>query len=725
MAVQASNQALAGAAARGLDKSAIEAVFSPRSVAVLGVTKSPGTVPYDIFHNILGSSYTGVLYPVAPGKRSIDSVRAYRYLTDIDDQVDLAVLVFPANVCEKALEHCAAKGVKGVIIISAGFREVGPEGVSREQRIKQICRENGIAMIGPNCLGVINTDPAISLNASFARKMPAEGRIAFLSQSGALCTAVLDYARGKGIGFSKFVSFGNKAGLTEMDLLEYLHDDEKTDVILLYLEELRNGRKLIEVARRITRGEGAKPILAIKSGRTPQGASAAASHTGSLAGEDAICEAVFREAGIIRVASIEELFNTAIMLTNQPLPKGDRLAIVTNAGGPGVMATDAAVRTGLSIARFAPETTAKLKAALPAAANIKNPVDVIGDARCDRYMAAMEAVLADDGVDQMLVILTPQSMTDIDDIARGVTRVHARADKPIACSFMGACDVASGIEILQADNIPHYILPEWACKAMTDVQRVIKWRSQPEEQPQQMPADRAAAEAIIDSLPAGYLREDQALAVLKAYGFSVPDYKLCRTADEAVQFADSIGYPAVLRIVSPQVVHKFDVKGVALNLQSAQAVRDAYRDMMAAVRAKVKDATIDGVIVRRMMPAGHEIILGAKQDAVFGPTLMYGLGGLFVEVFKDVTFALAPIGPDAAMRMIRDVKAHSLLEGARGTPPADVEAICQSLLRLSRLVTDFPRIAELDINPLLVWPAGKGGAVADVRIRLNGENQPQ
>ena len=702
---------------------AIDAVFNPRSIAVLGVTRTPGTVPYDIFHNILSTSYTGVLYPVAPGKRSIDSVRAHRYLTDIEDDVDLGVIVFPANVCERALEHCAKKGVKAVIIISAGFREVGPDGLRREQRIKDICDANGIALIGPNCLGVINTDPATSLNASFARKMPAQGRIAFLSQSGALCTAVLDYARGKGIGFSKFVSFGNKAGLTEMDLLEYLRDDDQTDVILLYLEELRNGRKLIEVAQRITRGPGAKPILAIKSGRTPQGASAAASHTGSLAGEDAICEAVFREAGIIRVTSIEELFNSAIMLTYQPLPKGDSLAIVTNAGGPGVMATDAAVHTGLTIATFAPETTAKLSAALPAAANIKNPVDVIGDARSDRYIAAMEAVLADAAVDQMLVILTPQSMTDIEDIARGVRDVHAHATKPIACSFMGACDVVGGIDILQAANIPHYILPEWACRAMADVQRVIKWRSQPAEEPQQTPADQVAAAAIIDPAPAGYLREDQALAVLKAYEFPVPAYKLCRSADEAVEFADSIGYPVVLRIVSPQIVHKFDVKGVALNLESAQAVRDAHRDMMNRVNAAVPDATIEGVIARQMIPAGHEIILGAKQDAVFGPTLMFGLGGLFVETFKDVTFALAPIGPAAAMRMVKDVKAHSLLEGARGTEPADVEAICQCLLRLSRLVTDFPRIAELDINPLLVWPAGQGGAVADVRIKINGETQ--
>jgi len=697
-------------------------IFNPKCIAILGVTQTPGTVPYDIFHNILSTGYKGVLYPVAPGRRSIDSIPAYRYLTDIEDEVDLAVIVFPASVCDKALVQCGEKGVKGVIIISAGFREVGPEGAKREQRIKDICKEYDISLIGPNCLGVINTDPKILLNASFARKMPAEGRIAFLSQSGALCTAVLDYARGRNIGFSKFVSFGNKAGVTEIGLLDYLHKDEKTDVILLYLEELRNGRALIEEAKRITQGPKAKPILAIKSGRTQQGADAASSHTGSLAGEDKICEAVFREAGIVRVRSIEDLFNAAIMLTHQPMPKGNRLAIVTNAGGPGVMATDAAVSAGLEIARFEPETTKKLKAVLPAAANTKNPVDVIGDAHSDRYEAALEAVLADPNVDQALVILTPQSMTDIDEIARGVLRVRRNTVKPLACSFMGACDVQTGVEILQSVHIPHYILPEGACAAMADVQRVLRWRQIKPSAFEPLRVDKASAGAVIANLPAGYMREDQALAVLKAYGLPVLDCKLCRSADEAVGFAEQIGYPVVLRVVSPQIVHKFDVKGVALDLGDADAVRAAHKIMMGRIAKAQPDADILGVLVRGMIPSGHEVILGAKRDPVFGPTLMFGLGGLFVEVFKDVTFALAPIDAATASRMVRGVKAISLLQGARGTAPADIPGIENCLHRLGQLVSDFERIAELDINPLIVGPAGAGGpgcAVADVRIRLS------
>jgi len=651
-------------------------------------------------------------------------VRAYRYLIDIDDPVDLAVIVYPGNVCDRAMEHLARKGTKAAIIISAGFREVGAEGLAREQRIKQIAAEHGISLIGPNCLGVINTDPVCSLNASFARKMPAEGRIAFLSQSGALCTAVLDYARDKAIGFSKFVSFGNKAGVTEIDLLDYLHEDPKTDVILLYLEELRNGRALIDAARRITRGDHPKPILAIKSGRTPQGAGAAASHTGSLAAEDAICEAVFREAGIVRVTSIEELFNSAIMLAYQPMPRGRRLAIVTNAGGPGVMATDAAVNVGLEMTEFEPGTRKRLAAALPAAANTKNPVDVIGDARADRYTSALGAVLGDPGVDQVLVILTPQSMTDIEDIARSVCAVHEHATKPMACSFMGASDVAGGVDILQNAHIPHYILPEWACRAMADVQQVREWRRTRVTPSPPLAVDRSAAAAILDAAPEGYIREDQALAVLSAYGFPVPAHRLCADADEAVAFAEQIGYPVVLRVVSPQIVHKFDVKGVVLNLEDADAVATAHREMMDSIARSLPDAEVAGVIVRGMIPQGHEVILGAKRDQVFGPTLMFGLGGLFVEILKDVTFALAPIDAPTAGRLVRSIKAFALLEGARGQAPADVAGIEDCLMRLSQLVTDFEGIAEMDINPLLVGTASQGCAVADVRIRLDGARAP-
>jgi len=696
----------------------LDSIFYPKSIAVLGVTPTPDTVPNDIFRNILTSGYTGVLYPVAPFKRSIYAVKAYRYVLDIPDEVDQAVIVYPSNVCHKAVEQCGQKGVKSVIMISAGFREVGPEGAKRETRIKKICDDCGMKLIGPNCLGVINTDPISMLNASFARKMPARGRIAFLSQSGALCTAVLDYALGKGIGFSKFVSFGNKAGVTEIDLIRYLHKDPQTDVILLYLEELRDGRGLVETARQITRGPGAKPILLIKSGRTVQGADAAASHTGSLAGEDVISDAVLREAGIIRVDTIDKLFNSAIMMTYQPPPRGRRLAIVTNAGGPGVMATAAAVNMGLEIPRFEAETTGRLKTALPAAANIKNPVDVIGDARADRYSAALRAVLDDDNVDEALVILTPQSMTDIEAIAECVVAGSQSTDKPLACSFMGGRDVQTGIDILQAARIPHYILPEWACSALVDSNAFNEWKNSPAPEFEPLDVDAAAARAVMDSADEGYMREDQCLDVLRAYGFPVPRYKLCTSADDAAEFAAELSCPVVLRVVSPDILHKFDVKGVALDLDGPEAVRGAWNDMMTHIAEVMPQARIIGAIVRGMIPHGREVILGAKRDSVFGPTVMFGLGGLFVEVFKDVTFALAPVSARRAASMVRSVKAYELLTGARGTKTADVSGIEECIRRLGQLVSDHQRITELDINPMLVGSSDAGNLVADVRIRL-------
>ncbi len=704
------------------DGNGIDWFFRPRSVAVLGVTNTPGTVPHDIFINLLSTPFNGTVYPVAPRKRHIAGVRAYDYVLDIPDPVDLAVLVFPGRVCELALEQCGQKGVKAAIIISAGFREVGPAGLAREEHIRQIARRYGMRLIGPNCLGVINTEPDVRLNASFARAMPAAGRIAFLSQSGALCTAVLDYAQGKHIGFSKFVSLGNKADVTEVDLLKYLGNDPDTSVILMYLEEMRQGRELMEVAQHITAASPTpKPILAIKGGRTAAGAAAAQSHTGALAAPDAVCDGVFEQAGIIRSKSIEEMFNTATFMAYQPLPRAKRLAIVTNAGGPGVMATDAAIERGLELSSFSTETTASLKKALPAAANMKNPIDVIGDARDDRYIAAMESVYADNAVDQILVILTPQSMTNITAIARAVCDVntrHAASGKPLACSFMGAKDVAPGIEILQQHGIPHYILPEFACDAMRDAARYRDWRDRKRTAVRHFEVNRAAAAEVIEKAPAGYLTEDQALIVLKAYGFPLVEYELTQSPAQAVAAAERIGYPVVLRVVCPRIIHKFEMKGVVLNLNTAAQVRQAYAEMRENVQRHVAADDVRGILVRRMIPAGKEVILGCTRDAVFGHVLMLGLGGIYVEALKDVTFRLVPISQATAGRMVNSLRAAVVLRGLRGEPPGDIPAIEDALLRLSQLAGDFPGIAELDINPLIVHPAGQGAHVADVRIRI-------
>jgi acetyl coenzyme A synthetase (ADP forming)-like protein len=700
----------------------LDAVFNPASVAVVGATRTQGTVPHDIFQNILEAGYQGVVYPVSPRSPSISGVRAYKYVVDIPDPVDLAVIVFPSSVCHLAMEQCGQKGVKAAIVISAGFREVGGAGLRREGQIKTIAARYGISIVGPNCLGAINTDPAVSLNASFARKMPAQGSIAFLSQSGALCTAVLDYARGKHIGFSKFISFGNKADVSEVDLFYYLARDEATRVILVYLEEVRDGEALIKAARSVIRETG-KPILAIKSGRTSAGASAAASHTGSLAGSDEVCDAVFRQAGIVRCSTIEDMFNRAVALAYQPRPHSNRVAIITNAGGPGVMAADACVDQHLELARFSKQTAAALKDKLPATANLNNPVDVIGDARSDRYHAALAACLADPDVAGALVILTPQSMTDIDDIASEIVRtVAARPEKPVYTSFMGEADVASGIDLLQRAHIPHYILPESMAVAFATAYRFGQsLKAQPAPVPRFEDVERAQVEAVLAAARAegqAYLPEVEATQVLAAYGIPVLPSKVATRAAEAAAAAVQLGFPVAMKVYSPDVVHKLDAGGVVLNVQDERAAAEAFERIVESVRQAAPQARIKGVNVQRMAPAGREVILGVKRDPAFGPVTMFGLGGTFVEVFKDVAFRAVPLDEQDVRGMVREVKSYPILAGVRGGPAYDVAMIEQCIGRLGQLVLDFPQIVELDVNPVIVLEAGRGAVAADARIGL-------
>jgi acetyltransferase len=698
---------------------ALEPIFSPKSVAVVGATRVPGTVPFDIFNNILKDDFQGTIYPVSPSAKSIAGVKAYKYVLDIPDPVDLAVVVFPSSVVKLALEQCGQKGVKGLIIISAGFREVGAAGLQREDEIVQIARKYGMRFIGPNCLGVINTDPNVHLNASFARRMPAEGSIGFLSQSGALCTAVLDYAHAKHIGFSKFVSFGNKADISDIDLMTALKDDAATKVILMYLEEMTHGAAFVEAARRIIHDAG-KSVLVLKSGRTSQGASAAASHTGSLAASDDVVDAALRQAGVIRCQTIEEMFNNAIALTYQPLPKGRRVAIITNAGGPGVLTTDAAVHEGLELAKFSDRTRETFKRSLPVTANIKNPVDVIGDARADRYRVAMSAALEDANVDGALVILTPQSMTDIDTIAGEVCNVAAAHDKPTYTSFMGETDVASGIGILQRRSIPHYILPESMCRAFA---RAHDFRVERERRlspaRQFTDVDTAAARAVLEAAIAGghnYLPPSDAMKVLEAYRLPVLRTGIARSARDVAAIAAQVGFPVAMKVESEDVVHKFDVGAVLLGIDSPAAATAAYETIVANVRAHQPGARIDGVFIQQMAGKGEEVILGVKRDPAFGPVVMFGLGGIYVEIFKDVAFRIAPVPVEHVRAMMREVKAFPMLTGARGRPHRDVAALEECLQRLSQLALDCPHIQELDINPLIVRDQGSGCAVADARI---------
>ncbi len=700
----------------------LQTIFYPESVAVVGANKVAGTVPYDILANILKSNYQGAVFPVSPREKAISGVKAYKYIVDIPDPVDLAILVFPSSVCHMAMEQCGEKGVKSAIIISAGFREIGPAGAEREKQIKAIAEKYNISFIGPNCLGVINTDPISQLNASFARQMPEDGNIGFLSQSGALCTAVLDYAQSKHIGFSKFISFGNKADISEIDLLYYLKDDPKTKVILIYLEEISNGRALMDAAKEIIQESG-KPILAIKSGRTSEGAAAAASHTGSLAGSDEICDAAFRQAGIIRCNTIEEMFNYAIAMAYQPLPKNNRLAIITNAGGPGVLATDSAINQKLSLAQFSEDTTKVLKKHLPKTANINNPVDVIGDARADRYNVALKAALKDDNVDGVCVILTPQSMTDIDAIAQEVCKVADEFEnKPLYASFMGEADVASGIDLLQRDNIPHYILPESMCKSFACAYRFQQNLEKKWDPPKCFEnISKEKAHAILNkALEAGrrYIPEYEATQILEAYGLPTLKNGIAKTQEEAIALANQIGYPVVMKIISQDIIHKFDVKGVVLKIRNEKDAERAYDSIIANAKEKAPNAEIQGVNVQKMVSHGKEVIIGLKRDPSFGAVTMFGMGGIFVEIFKDVSFRIIPVEPQAVSEMIQEVTSYQILSGARGTQPSDVPAIEESIQRLSQLADECPQIQELDVNPLIVNELGKGCYVADARIML-------
>jgi len=706
---------------RQLRQENLETIFHPKSVAIVGTNNVKGTVPHDILYNILKADFNGIVYPVSPREKSIKGIKAYKYVVDIPDDVDLAILVFPSSVCHMALEQCGQKGIKSVIIISAGYKEVGEAGLKREQQLIEIARKYDMSFIGPNCLGVINTAPETRLDASFAREMPDQGNIGFLSQSGALCTAVLDYASAKHIGFSKFISFGNKADISEIDLLFYLMNDEETKVILMYLEEVSDGLALMDAAREVIEKSG-KPILIIKSGRTDEGASAAASHTGSLTGADEVCDAGFEQAGIIRCDNLEEMFNRARAFAYQPPPETEKVAIITNAGGPGVLTTDAAISRGLKLAKFSEETTAILKKALPATANINNPVDVIGDARSDRYLAAIQAAFDDQDVSGVFVILTPQSMTDIDTIAADVARIAEGQTKPIYTSFMGEKDVASGIDILQRHKIPHYILPESMCDAY---KAVYHFNKNVKDKVHQLPSldniQGELARKLMDKVKSNgrsYIPEVECIEVLGSYGLPAPQGKLATTAEEAVQIAEKIGYPVVMKVVSDDIIHKSDVKGVELNLGSADEVKDAWERIHSNALSAMPDATITGLYVIKMVKGAEEIILGIKRDPSFGPVLLFGLGGIFVEVFKDVSFGVAPLSREDAMHMLEQTKAYKILKGTRGRNPRDMDSIVDALLRLGQLAVDFPEIEELDINPLFVLDEGQGCVLGDARMIL-------
>ena len=709
----------------------LDTIFSPQSVAVVGASTTPGKVGHDIFANILKGGYKGILYPVNPNAKSVLSVRAYPNILDIRGDVDLAIIILSPKVALKAIKEAIEKGVKGVVIVSAGFREVGGEGLEIENQIVSICKKADVRVVGPNCLGVINPISSVSLNASFSRRMPKSGNISFISQSGALCAAVLDFAADRDFGFSKFISIGNKADVDELDLLRYMHDDKDTEVIMIYLEELKRGREFVESVKEITSGDRPTPILVIKSGRTIAGARAAASHTGALAGSEAVYDAIFKQAGIIRVDSINELFDYAIAFAyknvsetgkfSRKVPNGNRVAIVTNAGGPGIVATDMTVSSGLKLAKFHEETIEALESHLPLTANLYNPVDIIGDAAQDRYENALSSVVKDEGVDGALVILTPQSMTNALGTAEAIVRIDRRTHKPVLCCFMGIFDVSSGVKYLQEHGIPVFRFPENAAKAFGALYKYSKWLNRQHLAQFTLKHNKErAAEIIENSLVAGktYLSELDGLELLKCYGYNVLPAQIAENENEAAQIAENMSFPVAMKIISPQIHHKSDANGVVLGLDTKEKVKRAFQKLIERAIEFDHNASIEGVMVQKMSQPGDEVILGVNRYPAFGPLLMAGLGGIYVELFKDIVFRLAPIGRNEARRMIRNIKGYNIFKGFRGRPKSDIKVLEKSVVSLSDMVMNHPEIAEMDINPLMVHAEGKGATVADYRIIL-------
>jgi acetyltransferase len=702
--------------------SKLDALFNPKAIAVVGASTKQHVVGNDILVNLTTNNFTGKIYPVNPKANEILGLKTYPGLTDLPEPVELIAVAVPAAAVLGVVEQARSVGVKAMVLLSAGFKETGHEGAELEKQLARAVQEAGIALVGPNCLGVINADPKIMLNATFARKMPQHGKLAFVSQSGALCTSVLDYAEERQIGFSKFLSFGNKADVNESDLLAYLAEDESTSVIAMYLEDVANGPAFVETARRVFWKSG-KPILCLKSGRSPEGAKAVSSHTGSLAGSDNVYDAIMLQSGIQRVDKISELFDYASLYTTQPRAKGKRLGIITNAGGPGIMATDAAIRAGMQIAQITDQTKDKLRACLPAAAAFGNPVDVIGDAHADRYKDAVRTVLEDPNVDMGLVILTPQSMTEIEDTARIIPEAAKGLGKPVVCSFMGAGDVAEGAKILRSNHIPNYPFPEDAVFALSG----SAWLTSMLELPDRVEAefkdiDVVKAKKIIADALAGedkkYLTQSECRPIFECYGFPLLFSRMVTSASEAADVVGKFGRSVVMKIMSPDVVHKLDAGGVLLNISGAEGASKAYDQIIANVSKAVPGARIQGILIEEMAGKGVEVILGSTRDARFGPMLMFGLGGSFVEVLKDVTFRLAPMWRISAHKMIHEIRAFKILTGVRGAPPSDIQAIEDVLLRLSAMVANHPEISELDINPLIVHAEGSGCSVADSRILL-------
>jgi acetyl coenzyme A synthetase (ADP forming)-like protein len=699
--------------------------FHPRSVAVIGASRNPTHIGYRLLEALITNHYQGAIYPVNPMATEIAGIRTYASISAIPGPVDLAVIAVPRDSVLPVVEDCATKGVRACVIITAGFAEVGTDGAALQRQLAENIRQHGMRMIGPNCFGVLNTDPAVRLNATFTSAFPLPGRTSMSSQSGAIGIATLAGARRAHLGVSSFVSVGNKADVSTNDLLQYWEEDPATDVILLYVESFGNPRRFARIARRVNR---TKPIIAVKAGRSQAGRRAAGSHTAALAASDVAVDALFRQAGVTRAETLDEMLALAAGLSAQPLPSGRRVGIVTNAGGPAILCTDACEAEGLTVPKLSDEIRARLAAFLPSTASLNNPVDLIASATPAQYARAIETLLAAKEIDALIILYMSVTVSDTAGIAEAIQtgiangRKAATGSKPVFINWMAEGDMDRRFS-LPTETVPAYSLPETPAVVLSKAAAYADWRQQPpgmvpDIDDAEIPAVRTICTAALSRRGDGWLTTEETRSLLTAMRLPVESGGVARTADEAVALARQTGYPVAVKLASHQILHKTEIGGVQLNLMDEQAVREAFESIRARVDQSNQTAAMEGVLVQHMVSGGVEVMIGMTNDPLFGPLMAFGLGGIHVEVLGDVRFRITPLTDRDAAEMVREIKGYRLLQGYRGHPAADVEAIEDVLLRLSRLVEEIPEISELDLNPIFALEPGKGCRIVDARIRV-------
>lgn len=688
--------------------------FAPRGVAIIGASATPNKLSYGILRNMTLYGFQGQIAPVNPKADQILGLKCYPDITSVPDPLDLAVIVLPAPAIPATLEACGRRGIRAVIIISGGFKEVGEEGAALENQILEIAARHQMRLIGPNCVGTL--DLYSGLNTTFIQGVPEKGGIGFISQSGAVGGGVVDYIRNKYIGFANFASLGNEADITETDVIEYLSQDEHTRVIAVYVEMIRDGQRFIQVARQVTPH---KPIVLLKAGRTSAGARAVSSHTGSLAGSHAAYRAAFLQAGVIEAETVTDLFDISMALANQPLPKGNRVAIITNAGGPAALLSDSLAEHGLQIADLEEQTRAALRGRLNPAAQVSNPIDMLGGAEPPEYEYALQQALADPNVDAAVTILVPQALVNPLEVAEKIVQVATAHTKPVLTCFMGEWSVEKARQHLHSHGIPMYVFPEIPGRVLGAMLQYARWLHQPpfEVVPLSGIDRNAAAQILAQTADQTTLGEAQTRPLFEAYGIPLVAGEAATSPQQAAEAARRLGFPVALKIISPDILHKSDVGGIRLNLNDPQSVEVAYQDMLNSIAARLPQARLEGVLVERMAEKGQEVIIGMRRDPNFGPLMMFGLGGIYVELFGDVSFRVAPLSRRDALEMIQQTHAGKLLSGFRGSETGDLQAVVDVILRLSQLALDFPQIAEMEINPLRVFP--RGVLALDGRIILS------